>query len=93
MTKEAFNRKISLLTIKLNIEFRKELIRSNVWKIAMYSLETWRQKIGTELIGELRNVILEDNGEDKMVRYGKDVMGVTQLLFHLMKNIYCPCSC
>ena len=26
------------------------------------------KKIGTEVFGELRNVVLEENGEDKMVR-------------------------
>ena len=26
------------------------------------------KKIGTEVLGELRNVVLEENGEDKMVR-------------------------
>ena len=39
--KEAFNRKISLLTSKLNIELRKELIRCYVWSIALYDSETW----------------------------------------------------
>jgi hypothetical protein len=36
MTREAFNRKISLLTRKLNIEFRKKLVRCYVWIIALY---------------------------------------------------------
>ena len=30
ITKEAFNRKIALLTCKLNIELRKKLVRCNV---------------------------------------------------------------
>ena len=34
--KEAFNRKMSLLTSKLNIELRKELVGSYVWRIALY---------------------------------------------------------
>ena len=41
MAKEAFNRKISLLTSKLNIELRKKLVRCNVWNIALYGSETW----------------------------------------------------
>ena len=40
ITKEAFNRKISLLTIKLNIEFRKKLVRCYVSSIALYGSET-----------------------------------------------------
>ena len=40
--KKAFNRKISLLTSKLNIELRKKLIRCYVWNIALYGSETWK---------------------------------------------------
>jgi hypothetical protein len=36
IAKEAFKRKISLLTRKLNIELRKELVRCYVWRIALY---------------------------------------------------------
>jgi len=38
--KEAFNRKISLLTSKLNIELRKKLLRCYIWIIALYDSET-----------------------------------------------------
>jgi hypothetical protein len=38
--KEAFNRKVSLLRSKLNIELRKKLDRCYVWSIALYGLET-----------------------------------------------------
>ena len=38
--KEALNRKISLLTSKLNIELRKKLV-CYVWRIALYGSETW----------------------------------------------------
>ena len=41
MVKEAFNRKISLLRSKLNIELRKKLVRCYVWSIAFYGSETW----------------------------------------------------
>ena len=40
IAKEAFNRKISLLTSKRNIEFMKKLV-SYVWSIALYGSETW----------------------------------------------------
>ena len=66
---EAFNRKMSLLTSKLNIELKTKVIRCYVWSIALYGSETWTlKKIGTEVFGELRNVVLEENGEDKIVR-------------------------
>ena len=41
IAKEASNRKISLLTSKLNIELRKRLVRCYVWSIALYGSETW----------------------------------------------------
>jgi hypothetical protein len=39
--KEAFNRKILLLTSKHYIELRKKLVRCYVWSIALYGSETW----------------------------------------------------
>ena len=41
IAKEAFNRKISLLTSKLNIGLRKKLVRCYVWSITLYGSETW----------------------------------------------------
>ena len=41
MSKQAFNRKISLLTCTLNIELRKKLVRYYVWSIAVDGPETW----------------------------------------------------
>ena len=40
IAKEAFNRKISLLTNKLNIELGKKLLGCCVWRIALYGSET-----------------------------------------------------
>ena len=39
--KGAFNRKMSLLTSKLNIELKKKLVRCYVWSIALYGSDTW----------------------------------------------------
>jgi hypothetical protein len=39
--KEEFNRKISLLTSKLNIELEKKLVRCYIWSIALYGSDTW----------------------------------------------------
>ena len=44
IAKEAFNRKMSLLTSKLNIELKKKLVRCYVWSIALYGSETWTQR-------------------------------------------------
>jgi hypothetical protein len=38
---EEFNRKISLLSSKLNIELRKKSVMCYVWSIALYGTETW----------------------------------------------------
>ena len=44
MAKETFNRKISLLTSKLNIELRKKLVRCYVWSVALCGSETWTRR-------------------------------------------------
>jgi hypothetical protein len=41
IAKEAFNRKLSLLASKINIELRKKLVTCYVWSIALYGSETW----------------------------------------------------
>ena len=41
IAKEAINRKMSLLTCKLNIDLKKKLVRCYVWSIALYGAETW----------------------------------------------------
>jgi hypothetical protein len=42
IAKEAFNRKVSLLTNKLNIELSKKLVRCYVWSIVLDASETWK---------------------------------------------------
>ena len=52
--KKAFNRKISLLTSKLNIELRKRLVRCYVLKHCFIWLrDVATKKIGAEEFGEL----------------------------------------
>ena len=41
IAKEAFNRKMSLLTSKLDIELKKKLVRCYVWSIDLYGSEIW----------------------------------------------------
>jgi hypothetical protein len=41
MAKEAFNSKMSLLTSKLNIEFRKRLVICNFFSKALYGSESY----------------------------------------------------
>ena len=41
IAKEAFNRKMSLLTRKLNNELEKKLIRSHIWSITLHGSKTW----------------------------------------------------
>ena len=68
MAKEAFNRKMSLLTSTLNIQLNKKLVRCYVWSIALYgSRDLDTKKIGMEVFGELRNLVLKENGKDKMI--------------------------
>ena len=52
IAKEEFNRKISLLTSKLNIELRNKFVRCYVWSIAwLRDLDT--KKTGAEIFGEI----------------------------------------
>ena len=53
---------------KKAIELWKKLVRCYVWSVALYSSETWPLKIGAEIFGGLWIVVLEKNGEDKIVR-------------------------
>ena len=54
MAEEAFNRKISLLTSKPNIELRKKFIKFYVWSFVLYgSRDLDSKKIGVEVFGEL----------------------------------------
>ena len=60
IAKEAFNRKMSLLTSRLNIELKKEIGQV----LCLEHCFTWlrdldTKKIRTEVFGELRNVVLE----------------------------------
>ena len=41
VAKEAFKRKISLLTSKLKIELTKRLVTFYAWRAAFYGPETW----------------------------------------------------
>ena len=41
IAKEAFNRKLLLLTSKLNIELKKKLVRCHIWSITLYGSEIW----------------------------------------------------
>ena len=44
IAKEAFSRKMFLLTSKLNIELKKKLVRCYVWSTALCGSETWTLK-------------------------------------------------
>ena len=57
------NRKTSRLTSTLNIELREKLVMYYIWR-----RDPDIRKIGVELFLQLRNVELEENGEDKMAR-------------------------
>ena len=68
MAKETFIIKISVLIRKVNIELRKNLVVLCMDHCIILLRDLDTKKTGGELIGELRNVVLEENGEDKKVR-------------------------
>ena len=55
-------------TSNLNIEFRKKLVRFMFEAYIVWLKETDIKKIGVEIFGELQNVELEENGEEKMAK-------------------------
>ena len=55
IAKEACNRKMSLLTSKLNIELKKKLVRCYVLSIALYGSETWTlRKLEWKYLGSFK---------------------------------------
>jgi hypothetical protein len=45
MAKAEFNCKKTVFTSKLNLNFRKKLVKCYVWSIALYGAETWTLKV------------------------------------------------
>jgi hypothetical protein len=41
MAKAAFNKKTTLFTSKLDLNFRKKLVKCYIWNIALYDAENW----------------------------------------------------
>ena len=90
IAKEIFNRKMSLLISKLNIELRKKLDKYYVWSIAFYDSDTWTQKIGVEIFRDIRNLVLEENGEEKMAKeVTNEELGHIREKKTLLNNILC----
>ena len=53
---------------RVNIELKKKLVRRYVWSIVLNGWDLDTKQIRAEVFGELWNVVLEENWEDKMVR-------------------------
>ena len=52
---------------KLNTELRKKLVKCFIWSIALYGSETYAPiQFEEKHLENFENVILEENGEDKM---------------------------
>ena len=52
IAKELFNRKMSLLASKLNIELKKKLVRCYVWSIDLWLRDLDTKKLRGEVFGE-----------------------------------------
>jgi hypothetical protein len=54
MAKAAFNKKRALFTGKMDLELRKNLVKSYIWSIALYGAETWTLRASrSETAGKL----------------------------------------
>ena len=47
MAKAAFNKKRTLFTSILDLEWRKKLVKCYIWSIALYGAETWTLPSGS----------------------------------------------
>ena len=68
IAKEAFNRKISFLTSKLYIEPKNKLVRCCLDHCFIWLRDLDTKKIGGGVFGEFWHVVLEENGEDIIIR-------------------------
>jgi hypothetical protein len=68
ITKETFNRNMSLLTSKLNIALKKKLFRCYVWSVALYSPETWTlRKLGQNYFERMEKMKLSEKVTNEQV--------------------------
>ena len=44
MAKDAFNKKKTLFTSKLDLNLRKKLVKCYIWSMALYGAETWTHR-------------------------------------------------
>jgi hypothetical protein len=52
MAKSEMKKTKTLFNVKLDLSFRKELVRSYIWNIALYGVETWTlRKVDQKYIG------------------------------------------
>jgi hypothetical protein len=42
MTKAAFNKKMAHFTRKMDLEWKKKLVKCYIWSIALHGAEIWR---------------------------------------------------
>ena len=77
IAKEEFNKnKKSLFRSKLNIELRKISVRCLLDQFFIWLRILDTKKVRGELFGELWNVVLEENVEDKMIRESKKFLNI-----------------
>ena len=68
MAKAAFNKKKTLFTSKLDLNFRKKLVKCYIWSMALYGAETWTLRATDQKYLESFEILLEEDGEDQLDR-------------------------
>jgi hypothetical protein len=89
MVKEAFNRKTAFLTCKLNIELRKKLVRFISVTFHFIAQRAGHEENSSGVFVGCRNVVLEENGEDKMMKRSADEevlerIGEMRIFLHIL---------
>jgi hypothetical protein len=68
-TKSAFNRKRKSFHQQIRLKFKEETNGMLHWSIAFYGSETWTlRKVYQKYLEIFRNVVMEKEGEDQLVR-------------------------
>jgi hypothetical protein len=68
MAKPAYNKKRALFTSKMDLEYRKELVKCYICNITLYGAETWTLRTVDQKHLESYEMVLEKDGEDQLDR-------------------------
>ena len=66
LANEVLNRKKRLLCGSLDIKLSKRMVKSFVWSLLLYGVESWTMRNEEEGVTELRDISMGKDGKDFM---------------------------